>query len=292
MTTVALTAKHVDLTAEDYHAHPAIGSSMLETFRKSRREFYGRYVSKEIPPKEPTAAMQLGTLVHMAILEPERFAETVVTMPNLYMGEEWNWRKPSHRDARDAMKAQFASDGKTCIELSEWESIESMVKAVRSNKYAHRLVSAKGKPEFSIFWTDALTGLELKARVDWMAAIPLDIKTTNDPTPEAYARTVVSLGYHRKNCHYLQGIAAFNGEQTPMVQLAVETVAPHRVAPYDLDDRDLDGRSLGWRQWRETLSALKQCMDSGDWRDPWEKQITTLRLPGWAFSQESYQVGG
>lgn len=291
MSTVSTKAQHIDMDAETYHANPAHGASMLEDFRESRRMFYGRYVARTIPPKEATDAMQLGTLIHMAVLEPERFAETVVTMPNLYLGEEWNWRKPAHREARDTIQARFASDGKICVELSDFETVAAVTKAVRENRYAHRLVNGQGQAEFSIFWNDAETGLDLKCRVDWFAAIPVDIKTTNDPSPEEYARTCVKYGYHRKAAHYLAGIELFNDQPTPMVHLAVGTKAPHVVAAYEIDDRDGDNRSLGYRQWRQTLTDLARCYETGDWREPHEKQITSLRLPGWAFSQELYQVG-
>jgi len=291
MSTVKTKAEHVDMEAEEYHTHPAIGASMLETFRESRREFYGRYVAKTLPPKEPSDAMKFGTLVHLAVLEPERFAETVVTMPNLYQGEEWNWRKPAHREARDAMQAKFAAEGKTCIELGDWEAVEAIAKSIRENKYAHRLVNGQGQPEFSIFWTDHETGLELKCRVDWFASIPVDIKTTNDPSPEEYARTCLKFGYHRKASHYLAGIEAFNDLPTPMVHLAVGTKPPYVVAAYEINDRDSDNKSLGYQQWRATLASLARCYETGDWREPWEKQITSLRLPGWAFTEDLYQVG-
>jgi len=34
MSTVKTKAEHVDMEAEEYHTHPAIGASMLETFRE------------------------------------------------------------------------------------------------------------------------------------------------------------------------------------------------------------------------------------------------------------------
>lgn len=291
MSTIESTARHVEMDSENYHRHPAIGSSMLETFRNSRREFYGRFVSKEIPPKEPTDAMKLGTLVHLALLEPDKFAETVVTMPNLYLGEEWNWRKPAHREARDAMQSRFAAEGKSCVELVDYETIQAMVAAIHANKYAHKLVTATGLPEYSIFWTDEETGLELKCRVDWWATNPLDIKTTNDPSPEGFARTATQLGYFRKAAHYATGIESLTGKKAQVVMLAVENKLPHRVANYDLNDNDQDGRSLGRRQWRENLNALARCIESGDWLEPWEKSVIELRPPGWAFTSDCYQVG-
>lgn len=287
-----LKAEHRDMSADEYHAHPAIGASMLETFRSSRREFHGRYIARTITPQRATAYMELGTLIHLLLLEPEKFTETVVTLPVVSeTGEEWNWRKPSHREERDAILAGYATDGKQCIEETLMEQVQGVVRSIRNNWHARRLVDANGFAEYSIFWTDPFTELELKCRVDWFAAIPLDIKTTADPSPAVFARTATTLGYFRKAAHYAHGIAAFTGEAIPMVHLVAGTEPPYQIAVYDLDDLDNDGRSLGRRQWRETLTALKRCLDGNDWREPWEKQITNLRPPGWAFTEDSYLIG-
>lgn len=284
-------ARHVDMTSEEYHAYPAIGSSMLEVFRRSRREYYGRFVSKELDHPAPSDAMELGTLVHMLLLEPERYEETVAFMPEDCNCEPWNMRLKLHRETHQAMLDEYAAIGKKIIEVSLNNKVQSIVKAIRSNWHARRLVESEGQSEFSIFWTDKWTGLELKCRVDWMAAIPLDIKTARDPSPAVFAKAATDLGYFRKYAHYSRGIAHYLGEPVPMVHLVAESDAPYRVAVYDYDDIDNDGRSIGLAQWRDTLDSLSKCYDSNDWREPWEKRIITLRPPGWAFTQDGYLVG-
>jgi hypothetical protein len=148
----------------------------------------------------------------------------------------------------------------------------------------------RGEPELSIFWTDRETGLRLKCRVDWFSDYPLDLKTTRDPSPMAYARQYAALGYHRKRAHYRAGIFAHTGEHLPFVHLATGTEPPHEVAVYDPDDSDYrSGRSVGEDQYRATLRQLAECFASADWSNPWESQVTRLELPGWAFSEDQYQ---
>lgn len=290
MSTVETTARHIELASEEYHAHPAIGSSMLECFRRSRREYHARYIAKTLVDS-PSPAMELGTLVHLLLLEPQRYAETVAFLPGDCNGEEWNRRLKAHREAEQAILDGYAAEGKRCIDIELHEKVQNIVRAIRSNWHARRLVDGEGKPEFSIFWTDPTTGLELKCLVDWMAAIPVDIKTACDPTPAGFARAAVNLGYYRKFAHYSHGIAAYIGEPVPMVHLVAESDFPFRVAVYDYDDRDNEGRSLGRRQWRETIDALVRCLDTNDWREPFEKSIITLRPPGWAFTEDSFLMG-
>ena len=62
------------------------------------------------------------------------------------------------------------------------------------------------------------------------------------------------------------------------------------MAVYELDDLDRDGNSLGYRQWRQTLRELAKCYETGDWSDPWERQVTKLQLPGWAFFEDDYTL--
>lgn len=67
-----------DLSNEDYHADTgAFSASALEDFRDSRRLFEARYITKTLPPKAATPAMELGTCVHLRILEPERYFATL-----------------------------------------------------------------------------------------------------------------------------------------------------------------------------------------------------------------------
>lgn len=290
MSTVEQQVEHRELTSEAYHAHYAIGASMMETFRVSRWEYYSQYVAKSVERGPPTDAMILGTLVHLQLLEPERVEQEFATLPaKTTGGDAWNWRKPDHRKERDDWIAKQAP--KAVVEPDVLLTSGKIADAIRSNWHARRLIENDGESEFSIFWTDVETGLECKCRVDWMAAIPLDIKTTCDPSPATYARQLVNLGYHRKLAHYLDGLAHFVGEPIPMVHLAAGTSEPFLVATYDIDDRDQRGQSLGNRQRRRTLRQLAECYATGDWREPWEKQITSLRLPGWAFYEDAYQIG-
>src|SRR5262249_7036551 len=150
---------------------------------------------------------------------------------------------------------------------------------------AHALLNQKGEPEFSIFWTDKQTGLPCKCRVDYMPTevlsdprgVAVDLKTAADPSPKEYASSLVRLGYHRKLRHYQAGLNAYTGSQQPFVHIAAGTSPPYVVASYEVDDtHPNDGFPLGAEQRRRTLTALAECLDSGDWREPYEKSVVTL----------------
>lgn len=286
-------ARHVRMGNTAYHAHPAIGASMLETFRQSRRLYQALYVTGAMEKPAPTPAMQLGTLVHLKVLEPARFDDCVAEpYPELAPdGKKWLRRKGSSHEAWWQEEVDKRA-GKIAVEPDALDTVDAIAKSVLDNWHARRLLDRDGEPEFSIFWRDNETGLPLKCRVDWMADIPLDLKTTRDPSPASFARDCVKLGYHRKAAHYRAGIDNFNGSPTPIVHLAVGTRGPYVTAVYEIDDADRNhhARSLGNQQWRETLSQLAECYRTDDWSEPYEREIVALRLPGWAFHEDAYTL--
>lgn len=284
-------AEHREITAEEYHRHPAISAGKVEDFIESRRLFEGRYVTKALPPKEATPAMELGTFIHLRILEPDRFNESLAdpypeTAPD---GKNWLRRKGSDHEkwwAEEVAKRV----GKIALEEFELDRINAIAESVLSRRWATQLLRGDGQAEYSIFWTDEGTGLACKCLVDWFSRLSLDLKTTGDASPSAFAKTSVRLGYHRKKAHYLAGLKAITKRDSPMLHIVVSTEPPFACGAYDLGDKGRDGKSLGERQWRRALLEIAKCFESGDWSDPWEREIISLELPAFAFTEDSYQL--
>lgn len=276
-----------------YHADDAVGASMLEDFRDNRQEYLARHVEKTIEPKLATKAMQFGALVHLQLLEPDRFGEAVAEPPpeTAPDGKKWLRRKGSDHELWWQQELD-KREGKIVADVATLRRVHDAVAAVRQHPAAAACL-AEGEPELSIFWTDARSGLRCKCRIDWMnARIPLDLKTCPDASPAAFARTVATRGYHRKLAHYRAGLEAYLGEPEPIALVAVESDWPHRVAYYEIDDLNRDGFALGDEQRRTSLQELMRCHKSGDWSEAWQQEVTTLRLAGWAFYEDEYQLGG
>lgn len=287
-----MNAEHLDLTNEAYHAHPAIGASMLEDFRESRRLYEGRYVLKTIPPRTPSPAMELGTWIHTRLLEPERyFASLADPLPDVAPdGKKWLRRKGSDHEkwwAEELAKR----DGMIAIDEETRQLIEDVAASVLAKPWAKPLLSGAGQAEYSIFWTDEETRLRLKCRVDWFRPIvSLDFKTTENASPGKFVKACVALGYHRKRAHYLAGIRDFTGDKRArMVHLAVGTTPPYSAGAYEIGDTDrYVNASLGLIEWRHDLKALAHCIETNDFSETWEREILTLEYPAYAFTQSAY----
>lgn len=250
-----------DMPSADYHAHPAVSKSVLDKIARSPLHCRA-YLDGE--RTEPTPAMLLGTAVHTAILEPERFdAEYAVF--------EGDRRTTAGKQAY----AELVSRGKSIISASDADVISSMSAAVRAHPVASALLR-NGSAEQSVFWTDPMTGLECKCRPDWWRTdnIVVDVKTTEDASPASFAKSVAGFRYHVQAAHYQAGTQAER-----FVFIAVEKKAPYAVAVYDLDAVSLE---LGEAIRRQDLAMFELCSRAGEWPG-YSPDIEVLSLPPWAF---------
>ena len=67
------------MTNQEYHAHKAISKSKLDAARKSGRHLYDMLYG---PPRESTAAFDLGTVLHASALPGEDPDSIAVRMPS------------------------------------------------------------------------------------------------------------------------------------------------------------------------------------------------------------------
>jgi hypothetical protein len=65
----------------EYHAHPALSASGLRVLKRSPLHYWDRYINPDRVTTEPTEAMQLGTLIHCAVLEPDQFDVRYIAVP-------------------------------------------------------------------------------------------------------------------------------------------------------------------------------------------------------------------
>lgn len=262
-----------DLSASDYHAHPAISKSRLDLLAKSPAHFRA-YLDGELERTE-TPAMKLGTALHCAVLEPERFALEYVAAPDFGDG-----RTKAAKDAKAAFEAEHA--GKFVLSAGEYASIVGMSLSVSRHRGASNLLARSLVREPSVFWTDAETGIECRARPDALSedgSLVVDLKTTRDASPRAFAKSIGEYRYHVQDAIYSDGIAAATSKRPEAFAfIAVESAAPYLCASYVLDDAS---RLAGRYAYRRDLDTLRACRDSGKWPGYSEK-IEMISAPFWA----------
>ena len=254
------------ISNEQYHADPAVSASHLHAVAASPYHYWSRFLNPDRPVVEPTAAMQLGSLVHCAVLEPDELAKRYATCP------------PRNTKDGKATAAMLAASGIEAVTAGDMELALAMAASVRNHQAAAELLR-DGIAEKSFWWDDVDTGLRCKCRPDWYYGTTLvDLKTTTDASPRGFARSVVQYRYHVQQAHYMAGTFAER-----FVFIAVEKTYPYAVGVYELDTIAMDAAEVIRRN---NLQTIADCRAINEWPG-YSQGIRGLSLPGWALNTDT-----
>lgn len=247
----------------EYHSRREVSATMLKCMAEGWRQFEAEYITKTAPFRE-TAAMELGTAIHIALLEPERFAANYVTLP------------AECSDRRTKAFKEFAAANSKANFLSpkDLETIKRVAESVMRDDVASRLLSAVDSVEKEHYWTCEDTGVKCRAKTDAIKGRGvIDIKTTDDARPFAFARKIAEFRYDLQAVHYLDGTRC-----ETFLFVAIETTCPWRVRTYTLTHRDLyAARSKRM----ELLEEYKSRLATGNWSERGEHEVADIILPSY-----------
>jgi hypothetical protein len=244
-----------------YHGTKALSKSGLDQFRRSPAHF--RAWQDGTTKNESSPALEFGTAVHMAILEPELFAKSYA----VFTGDRRT------KDGKAAYEAIIAA-GLTPLNQEQWDNITGAAAAVHAHPAAAPLLNGI-QTEVSCF--DSWNGVKVKARIDGLAKdYIIDVKTTQDASLSAFAKSCAQFRYHVQAAWY-QRITGINR----FVFIAVEKEAPYGVACYELDQLAID---VGHSIIDEQLKTFIECQELNSW-PCYPSTTQTLSLPTWAMRQ-------
>lgn len=262
------------LAIEDYHERPEISKSGLDIFHRSPLHFVNRQ-----PMDSP--ALRLGSAVHEAILEPDLFA-----------GRWPVWRGPSRATKEGKAKwADFQLEHRAALlagrllevkaGVDPMDQITAMADAVRAHPLLGPILDDEENAiEHSILWRDAETGVACRCRPDiWSVedACILDLKTTEDASPRAFARSALTYRYHCQSAFYRSGAQALLDQDHDhrFIFAAVEKSPPYAVAVYEIDPTST---VIGEEEIRADLRRYAECLATGVWPG-YPEAAQTLELP-------------
>ena len=261
---------HENMPNDDYHKSEGVSKTGLDKIERSPAHY-------KWPKKHnATRNMEIGTAIHTAILEPERFDID-------YKIAEAN--KRTDKSYRDLAKE---NGGECTLTTPESIGILGMQKSVYDNVEATALLKLKGRAELSAFITDPETGIQIRARYDWLtdSGICVDLKKTQDL--RKFSRSVVDYRYHVQDAMYSFIYKQITGDDLTFYFLAVEEDSPHSCKLFELDDL---GKEIGAHYFRKNLRTYAECMNSGKWPHK-DLGAGVLEMPNWLVSQyeESLEV--
>jgi hypothetical protein len=220
--------------------------------------------------------MELGTLVHCAILEPNRLASKIAMPPTEVLASNGHRRGAAYEKWRDEQH------GKIIVNAEEFQLVDTL-RIAANNHPAVEFFREHGKyTEQPIRWQDPLTQVECKGIPDLVCdnGFVIDIKTCQNV--DDMDRTMANFGYHLQAAFYLDGCTSHYGERfEKFVIVACETNPPYRVHSRLLDDEAI---MVGHMEIDRLLAEFKRRMESGDWSEEAEKNLVALSLPRWAVT--------
>lgn len=269
-------------TFEEYCSWDAANSHLLNVFSKTAAHVRHEMLSGE---GERSRAKDLGWLVHLAVLEPERFEREIAVPPKL--------RKQGKRNLE--IWAQWEADnaGKLPVTQAILDKALAMRDAVLAHETAGEFFRSQGHAELSVAWEERQAGVLCKARLDKLGRIgtwPIlgDLKTAADAGRRAFESAIYRFGYHVQAAHYLAGVEAVapvpaGNPYRRFVFFVVESDEPYAVACYEPDDLAL---AAGERSRQAYLRRWRECVETDRW-DGYPAGVELASIPAWATKQWS-----
>jgi hypothetical protein len=274
-----------DLTEVDYHRDMVVGGSLSSTGARTliaKTPAHFDWARNHPPVRK--RQFDLGHAFHVELLGVGQ---------GLALIDAKDYRTKAAQTARDeAYEADLvpvltgAKDG----EESELEQVEAMVAAVRAHSIAGPLFARPGVAEQSLVGRDPETGVMCRARLDWMPDVPdgapligVDLKSTVDASPAAFASSMAKWGYHQQRPFYTDVLEWVEprAEAPKFVLVAVDKEPPHLVSVGEPDATAVEwGRVLN----RKARDLYARCTETGEWPG-YPLEIASLSLPAWAIRE-------
>jgi hypothetical protein len=210
--------------------------------------------------KGPTPAMRMGTALHCAVLEREKFEKEYLLLPEV--------KTKTLKAYKEAVKE---NPGKEILNGTEAYNLTGMLNALSKHERASELLALPGWFEVSGFHVDEGTGVKLRHRFDKLTkcGIGIDLKKTQSVKIEEISKTINSFRYDMQDALYSDAYEIITGQ--PLKQfyfIFVEETYPHQVAVVYLDDISRDvGRNdyqrliIDYSYYKENMNLVNNNSD-------------------------------
>lgn len=252
-----------EMTNDEYHADKnAISSTDVKTVINQTLFHWKNSVRKV------STAFDLGTALHSVLLEPEK--DLVVKGPKDRRGNAWK-----------DLYAEAEAEGKVLLTEGDYYEVEAMQRAVLFTPPAADLVCDENMvPEASFFVQCPETGLTLKCRPDGLLqerGIVFDIKTTQDASPNGFARAVSQYAYDVQSAFYTYVLSLCGITVDRFLFVAVEKSAPYCVQVHELSNFYSAQAHVRMMQ---GLRQIAKAIETEDFGTHWP-DVNVIELPKW-----------
>jgi hypothetical protein len=253
-----------EMTNAEYHAQPALSASGMKLLIEAPALF-------DYQRKHPrhSDAFDFGSVWHALILGDKSAEFEIVQKQNRQ--KEWvdayDYDTKSAQECRD----RIVAEGKTPILAKDLRLAEAMAERFRGDPWVAEWMDLdKGAIEQSAFWEDRRTGIQLRARFDFLPiAEPgrqfrvIDPKSAKSSNPDQWLRAAADYGYHIQAALYLRAIKEMGLHPRPDFWFAIqEKRAPYIFQPIRLAPRSL---AIGDHLIDVAIDKYIRCAETGHW---------------------------
>lgn len=266
------------LPADDYHRQPALSSSGARKLLPPSCPALFRH--EQLSGQKTRRVFEVGHAAHALVLG---------TGPELVTVDAPDWRTNKAK----AEAAEARERGAVPLLPDEHAEIRAMADALRAHPVARALLDPdRGRPEVSLFWRDALAGVERRARLDWLPdpgrgrMIVPDYKSTLSASPAELPKSVYKFGYHQQDPWYLDALDGCDvADDAAFVFVFQEKTAPYLVSVIELD---VVARNIGREMNRRAIDLYADCLRRGVWPS-YSDEIELVALPAWV--ERAHEMG-
>ncbi len=254
---------------KDYNDHPGLSQSGAKEILRSPRHFKA-YLERD--RDEQTPAQRIGSLVHLASLEPVKYDALICVAP------ECDRRTKDGKEIWASFQSSLRP-GQEAITQKESELVTSVSIAARDalDKLCADLDCVIDSTEVPL--EGSINGTLIKGRVDAILLneetgkrYVVDLKTTMDAGAESCGKDIANFKYYLQKAWYTKWAQADG-----FYFLAVEKDSPNEWAIYQLDEA---GHTKGVALMLQAVETFRQCNTFKQFPG-YPKDVQTLALPKW-----------
>jgi len=257
-----------DQTEDEYHADKsAIGSSSLRLALSSPKAFFeGHFKGRQ---QKVTNDMELGRIIHMALLEGEKFKNRYVVMPE-FLGPTLDGKMSAQSKSAKEKRAAWLADRRpeeVVVTEDQLEMITGQIESVSQHPQGWG-VFAHGVTEQSGYYRDPRTGLLMKIKPDFRGHdlfLITDFKTAQSCDAKLFgAKAFGALRYDIQVWMYAYGTGLIEGCPMPenLFFMVVEKTWPYESAVYFMTDEQ---KNQARYDYQKAQDRVIQGIESGQW---------------------------
>lgn len=278
------------VTAGEYHKWSLVSASKLQKLYAKTAEhlrYELTHQSEEEEGDKPIGvsdSLGFGTVIHMAVLEPERFLTRYFRCPD-------GMRLNTAKGIAEYGELRLRHPAKKGVKADAWDAAISIGKKLRNRVGTRAILESTKFFETSFIAKDEETGFHYKGRPDGVSlelGATIDLKTCQSAELRSFSASAYRFGYFRQGALYVKGMASVTGGAIrDHIIIAVEKEAPYAAMVGTVSARELEAST---KENSELLKLYAKCEETGEWPG-YPETMQDLQRSEYQFREHERGVG-